>query len=211
MVKVRSEEEFNQVKERAPFMVTMYGSSKCGGCNNIKPHVSKRACNLQEFIPVVYCDIEHDWCRKQVGDYGSEHIPLIVGTENGSFEEPAFMIKGASKDKERELHENFDILDQMVSQAKTKQKRGGNTGGGNAGPQRSPPRASAPPTPVISSTRSSLSLIEPILSVSHSRDNFSPSPLCTPGLDCTKEEFNRSAVDYILSRKLERYRAIDID
>ena len=202
---INSEDELNRIRDNAPFSVIMYGSDKCPGCQKIKPVVDKRCKEVSDMVPVAFCPVENEFCKNKVLAYGAEHIPLIVGAENGSFENPSFKVEGSDV---KAVDQYFDALRDMVKKARSNGKK-------NAGQARLPDQKPADEGASQPSSRSEISQ-QPSFDAAtaasaafgRNRGSTSPVHLCTPGIDCSNEDFEDRAVKFLLSGKSERKRNI---
>ena len=202
MYQINSEEDINRIKE-APFSVIMYGSDKCPGCQKVKPVVDKRCREVSDMVPVAFCPVENEFCKQRVIAYGAEHIPLIVGSEKGSFENPSFKVEGSDI---KGVNDHFDALRDVVKRARAQK-----TSAGHESPQpqqKMVDDGQSQPSSRDVMARASQPLIDTVVSVAfgQSRRNSVPAHLCTPGIDCSNEDFEDRAVKFLLSGKDERKR-----
>jgi hypothetical protein len=200
---INSEEDLNRIKDNAAFSVIMYGSDKCPGCQKVKPIVDKRCREVVDMVPVAFCPVENEFCKNRVLAYGAEHIPLVVGAEKGSFDNPSFKVEGSDV---KGVNDYFDALRDTVKRARSQKSGAGHE----------TPKPQIQPKPVdegqsqLSSrdemSRASQPIIDTFVNVAfgQSRRNSVPAHLCMPGIDCSNEDFEDRAVKFLLSGKDER-------
>ena len=205
MYQINSEEDLNSIRDNAPFSVIMYGSDKCPGCQKVKPVVDKRCRDVADMVPVAFCPIENEFCKNRVLAYGAEHIPLVVGSEHGSFENPAFKVEGSDI---KEVNKYFDALQDTVKKARANVKNGAEKHAPPRPDQKPVDEGQSQPATRDEMSRASQSTIDAVVNTnvafSSSRRNSQPAHLCTPGIDCSNEDFENRAVKFLLSSKNER-------
>jgi hypothetical protein len=150
-------------------------------------------------VTVAFCPIEKEFCKNKVIAYGSEHIPLVVGAEHGSFENPNFKVEGSNIN---DVNKNFDILHSMVKKARSNRSRQQQE---TIIQQEAPAKQEEIPGGQYD-MQATQKAIDAVMSmaVSPSHRPAIPISLCTPGIDCSNEVFEDRAIQYMLSGASER-------
>ena len=192
MIDVNSEEEFNQIIKQSGMAVQMIRSDDCPHCRDLHPLIEKRCKDIEGFIPVIDCPITKPFCHKQIKNYNKKGIPLVVGTQKGK---PVFIVEGAVPDQ---VNKNFDIMVKMKESAiKQQQQQSGQ--GNEERIEDSPVMA-----PVIDQAVEN-DMIKALVNFgAPSRQMRKPVQLCTPGFDCSNEEYNDRNIQFLLSRSSKR-------
>ncbi len=188
MVSANSKEEFDRIRNAAPFSVTMVRSDNCTHCRDLHPIIETACDQLQGAIPVIDCPVDNPWCVEQVRRYKKNGIPLVIGTERGKEHAPTFMIEGSRKD---EVKKYFGELAKIVKSTWATRNPGiqpqqhGDPGRGDG----------------ISTGKDVDGMVDLLVGAPARRNNVA---LCTPGYDCDRREFEDKAIAFLLARKGKR-------
>lgn len=193
MIEVKSKKELDKLQKETPFSVTMYRSDNCGHCVQTHPVVESRCNDVKGAVPVIDCPIDKKFCMQKIKDMGETGIPLVVGIKNGDVDNPAFLVRGAQIDK---INHNFDILQQWKEET------------ARAAGQVPDARPSADQYVIPNEGNSSAIAAMLGLSAGAPRPGHVPN-LCTPGFDCSMDDFNQAAVEFMLASKDKRH-ALDL-
>lgn len=190
MIDVKSKKELDDLYKQYPFVVTMYRSDNCGHCREAHPVIEQRCKDIEGAVPVADCPVDSKkFCLNDMKKMGEEGIPLIVGVKDGDTKNPAFVIRGAQIEN---INHNFDILQQWKEEAMRASGR--------------VPDTRPVDQQVMLAPRGNDDAIMSMLGLGagHARQRSQPVTLCTPGHDCTMDDFNDSAVMFMLSSKGRR-------
>jgi len=189
MVEVNSKKELDEIQKNSPFSVTMYRSDNCGHCVQTHPVVEQRCNDVKGAVPVIDCPMDKKFCVNKIKEMGESGIPLVVGIKNGDMKNPAFVVRGAQIDK---INHNFDILRQWKDEAV---QASGQV-----------PDARPSDEQYMIPDQGNQSAISAMLGlrVGAPRERGHVANLCTPGFDCSMEDFNNAAVEFMLASKGNR-------
>lgn len=189
MVEVNSKKELDDLQKNSQFSVTMYRSDNCGHCRETHPVVEQRCKDVEGMVPVIDCPLDKKFCMERVKKMGESGIPLVVGIKEGDIDHPAFLVRGAQIDN---INHNFDILAQW--KAESMQAAG------------QVPDARPTAQQMMIPSQGNNDTINAILGlhVGTPRQRSQPIKLCTPGYDCSMEDFDEAAVQLMLASKNKR-------
>ena len=139
-IRVETEEQLKEIRDKHPGNVTAYLSDQCGHCAEIKPVIEKECMktnNLTPFpvIPTVICPVDKDFCVGELqsvfmSNYMKETgkkkiktkdlkklkmgVPLMVGQLNGN---QVFQVSG---NKPSAVSNNYSIFRDIINETKSK-------------------------------------------------------------------------------------------
>jgi|LauGreDrversion4_2_1035121.scaffolds.fasta_scaffold01559_14 thioredoxin 1 len=104
IVHIKSEEEFDKLKDSDKLLLVKFGASWCGPCKQIKPHLKKIAETKNNIIVI---DIDVDEAQDSGWDWASnvENLPTFRFIKNGIELEEYY---GSNVDKIYDIIKKFD-------------------------------------------------------------------------------------------------------
>jgi hypothetical protein len=202
MINVKSRDEKKKLEESFPAVVTLYHKKGCPHCEEIKPVVEEE-CNAidllaggQKVVPIISCPVEKDFCREEAMNYGATGVPFLVGKPQG--QEPWFTVTGSNK---KEVRHYFNLLQEMIGES---------TGNPEQGPVPEQPRQQSQQQNTYYS-QDNPGMIDAMYrqrSPATVSTGYDPSPrpvrrvqMCTPGVDCSPDDFEQRVISFLNARK----------